>query len=301
VSTTQPSSIGRYEIIRRLGEGGMGTVYLGRDPLIDRHVAIKFLRDGLENDELRERFIREARSAGRLQHANIVVIFDVGEQGGRPYIAMEYVPGYTVADIVRRRDTMPIQSKIRLLEQLCDGLSYAHRAGIVHRDIKPANVIINQEGVLKILDFGIARLGGAGLTMAGVLLGTLNYMSPEQITGAAVDKRSDIFAVGALCYEFLSYTRAFPGDLQDGILHRIIVQHPPALEKICPGIDPQIVAVVAKSLERSPPNVTRTSRPCGRTSKPHAWRSGRRRRRAPPSRRPRRGSSGLQSRHRRRR
>jgi serine/threonine protein kinase len=252
VSTTQPSSIGRYEIIRRLGEGGMGAVYLARDPLIERHVAIKFLRDGLENEELRERFIREARSAGRLQHANIVVIFDVGEQSGRPYIAMEYVPGHTIADIVRRRDTMTLQAKVKLLEQLCDGLAYAHRNNIVHRDIKPANVIINEEGVLKILDFGIARLGRAGMTMAGVLLGTLNYMSPEQITGAEVDRRSDIFAVGALCYEFLSYTRAFPGDLQDGILHRIIMQHPPALEKVCPGIDSRIVAVVSKALEKDP-------------------------------------------------
>jgi tRNA A-37 threonylcarbamoyl transferase component Bud32/tetratricopeptide (TPR) repeat protein len=252
VSTTQPSSIGRYEIIGRLGEGGMGAVYLARDPLIDRQIAVKFLREGLENDELRERFVREARSAGRLQHVNIVVIFDVGEQGGRPYIAMEYVEGSTLADMVRRRDTMPLLQKLRLLEQLSEGLAYAHRAGIVHRDIKPANLIVSRDGVLKILDFGIARLGRANLTMAGVMLGTLNYMSPEQITGADIDKRSDIFAVGAVCYEFLSNVRAFPGDLQDGILHRIITSQPPPLSGLCPGLDPRIIDIVNKALEKDP-------------------------------------------------
>lgn len=252
MSTTQPSSIGRYEIIGRLGEGGMGAVYLARDPLIDRQIAVKFLREGLENDELRERFVREARSAGRLQHVNIVVIFDVGEQGGRPYIAMEYVEGSTIADMVRRRDTIPLTQKLRLLEQLSEGLAYAHRAGIVHRDIKPANLIVSRTGVLKILDFGIARLGRANLTMAGVMLGTLNYMSPEQITGADVDTRSDIFAVGTVCYEFLSNARAFPGDLQDGILHRIITSQPPPLGGLCPGLDPRIIEIVNKALEKDP-------------------------------------------------
>ena len=252
MSTTQPSSIGRYEIIGRLGEGGMGAVYLARDPLIDRQIAVKFLREGLENDELRERFVREARSAGRLQHVNIVVIFDVGEQGGRPYIAMEYVEGSTLADMVRRRDAMPLLQKLRLLEQLSEGLAYAHRAGIVHRDIKPANLIVSRDGVLKILDFGIARLGRANLTMAGVMLGTLNYMSPEQITGGDIDKRSDIFAVGAVCYEFLSNARAFPGDLQDGILHRIITSQPPPLSGLCPGLDPRVIDIVNKALEKDP-------------------------------------------------
>ncbi|MDO8837155.1 MAG: protein kinase [Vicinamibacterales bacterium] len=252
MSTTQPSSIGRYEIIGRLGEGGMGAVYLARDPLIDRQIAVKFLREGLENDELRERFVREARSAGRLQHVNIVVIFDVGEQGGRPYIAMEYVEGSTLADTVRRRDAMPLLQKLRLLEQLSEGLAYAHRAGIVHRDIKPANLIVSRDGVLKILDFGIARLGRANLTMAGVMLGTLNYMSPEQITGGDIDKRSDIFAVGSVCYEFLSNARAFPGDLQDGILHRIITSQPPPLSGLCPGLDPRIIEIVNRALEKDP-------------------------------------------------
>lgn len=252
MSSTQPSSIGRYEIIGRLGEGGMGAVYLARDPLIDRQIAVKLLREGLENDELRERFVREARSAGRLQHVNIVVIFDVGEQGGRPYIAMEYVEGSTFADMVRRRDTIPLTQKLRLLEQLSEGLAYAHRAGIVHRDIKPANLIVSRDGVLKILDFGIARLGRANLTMAGVMLGTLNYMSPEQITGGEVDKRSDIFAVGAVCYEFLSNARAFPGDLQDGILHRIITSQPPPLSGLCPGLDPRVIEIVNKALEKDP-------------------------------------------------
>ena len=252
-----PASISRYKILKRLGEGGMGSLYLARDPEMDRLLAIKLLREDVESDELRERFKREARANARLNHQNIVIVYDVGEDMGRPFIAMEYIEGNTISGVIRGREDVPLDRKLLLMEQLCDGLSYAHRAGIVHRDIKPANLMLDGRGTLKILDFGIARIGHAaatGMTQAGTLMGTLNYMSPEQMTGRPVDHRTDIFAVGAVVYEFLAYQRAFPGDIQDGVLHRIIHEPPPPLDKFVPGIDKAVVTIVAKALEKDREN-----------------------------------------------
>ena len=251
-AAANPESIGRYQIIKCLGKGGMGAVYLAQDPAIDRLVAIKLLLEGLETDELRERFQREARSAGRLRHNNIVVIFDVGEDDGRPFIAMEYVHGHTLSELIKHRAVMTVMRKLQMLEQLCDGLAYAHWAGVIHRDIKPANLIVDEKDALKILDFGIARLGPSGMTMAGALMGTLNYMAPEQMVGRPVDSRTDIFAVGACCYELLAYRRAFPGDLQDGILHRILYNAPEPIEKLVPDLDPEVVRIVNRALEKDP-------------------------------------------------
>jgi eukaryotic-like serine/threonine-protein kinase len=252
-----PASISRYRILKRLGEGGMGSLYLARDPEMDRLLAIKLLREDVESDELRERFKHEARAHARLNHQNIVTVYDVGEDMDRPFIAMEYIEGNTISGVIRAREDMPLDRKLLLMEQLCDGLAYAHRAGIVHRDIKPANLMLDGRGALKILDFGIARIGHAaatGMTQAGTLMGTLNYMSPEQMTGRPVDHRTDIFAVGAVVYEFLAYQRAFPGDIQDGVLHRIIHEPPPPLDKFVPGIDDAVVAIVAKALEKDREN-----------------------------------------------
>ena len=154
-----PPAIGRYEIRERIGQGGMGALYLALDPAIDRLVALKLLR--IDSDEMRARFLREARSAGRLQHPHIVTVYDVGEHDGQPFIAMEYVQGETLGEIIRRRAPVPLSQKLSLMEDLCDGLNYAHGAGLVHRDIKPANLMVtNRAEDLKILDFGIAR--GAG-------------------------------------------------------------------------------------------------------------------------------------------
>src|SRR5262245_44898794 len=242
-----PTTISRYKILQRLGEGGMGSLYLARDPAIDRLVAIKLLREDVESDELRERFAREARAVGRLRHQNIVVVFDVGEDDNRPFIAMEYIEGETLGAVIRERRNIPVERKLQWIEQLCDGLAYAHRAGLVHRDVKPANLIVDRDGVLKVLDFGIERIGQSAatvMTQAGTLMGTLNYMSPEQMTGRPVDHRSDIFAVGAVAYELLAYQRAFPGDITDGVLHRIIHEPPPPLQKFVPGIDAALVQVI---------------------------------------------------------
>src|SRR5262245_59977916 len=153
-----PTQIGRYQVVRRLGEGGMGAVFLARDPAIDRDVAIKLMRTGFDVTDLRDRFTREAKSIGRLHHPNIVTVFDVGEHDGEPFIAMEYVEGQTLAKVIANAMAVPLAQKLGYIDGLFDGLQYAHRTGIIHRDIKPANVMVGVDGGIKILDFGIARV-----------------------------------------------------------------------------------------------------------------------------------------------
>ncbi len=249
------SHIGRYEIQRRLGTGGMGTLYLARDPRLDRFVAIKLLKEDFQDDpEVRERFIREARSVAKLRHPNIVIVHDVGEDDGRPFMAMEYIAGETLTQFLRRTPTPPFVRRLELMEDLCAGLAHAHTTGIIHRDIKPANIMLDGDGVLKILDFGIARIGNSGMTQEGMMMGTLNYMSPEQVAGRGVDKGTDIFAAGAVLYEVIALERAFPGRIDTGVLHKILNEGPVPLEQRVPGIDPDLAAIVRKALD---PDVTR--------------------------------------------
>jgi TPR repeat protein len=250
---SSPASIGRYQVIRTLGEGGMGSVFLATDPAIDRQVALKLMRAGFNSGSLRERFAREARAVGRLHHPNIVTIFEFGEHQGEPFIAMEYVEGETLSSLVGRSD-VSLSQIVGLMDGLCAGLHYAHRAGIIHRDIKPVNVMVDTEGIVKILDFGIARAAALSLTQAGTqpgtVLGTLNYMSPEQLSGKAIDQRTDIFAVGAVFYELLAGRQAFPGDIDSGILQLILLTGPTPLAQLRPHLDPGLVAIVNRCLER---------------------------------------------------
>jgi serine/threonine protein kinase len=253
-----PDRIGRYEIQRRLGTGGMGSLYLARDPGLDRLVAIKLLREDCRDDpELRERFIREARSVARLRHPNIVVVHDVGEDDGRPFMAMEYIAGETLTRILRRTPSLPITERLALIEALCAGLAHAHAAGIIHRDIKPANIMLDSDGVLKILDFGIARLGNSGITQDGMMMGTINYMSPEQVVGRGVDHRTDIFAAGAVLYEIIALEQAFPGGVDSGVLHRILNEGPVPLENRVPGLDPHHAAGARTGADAAIPGRTR--------------------------------------------
>ncbi len=250
-----PARIGRYEVRDRLGEGGMGVVYLATDPRLQRTVAIKILSGGDSgSDELRERFAREARSVAALKHNHIVTIYDIGEDQGRPFIAMEFLDGETLGEMIRRRAQLTISRKLQLMGELCGGLGYAHRSGIVHRDIKPANLMITAEGTLKILDFGLARvtaeLTSTGLTRHGALMGTPFYMSPEQIDGTPVDHRCDIFGVGLVLYELLSYRKAFPGDSSHVVLHDIMHKQPVPIRNLLPTIDPELEQVVLKGLEK---------------------------------------------------
>src|SRR6185436_19214497 len=166
--------------------------------------------------------------------------FDVGEHEKRPFIAMEFVPGETLEQLIRRRAPLSIADRLAILEDVCSGLHFAHTEGILHRDIKPANVILDVFGTIKILDFGLARASDSGITKAGDQLGTLNYMSPEQVIGGPLDHRSDIYAIGVLAYELISYEKAFPGTIHDGTMYRILNARPTRLETLMPGLDPEL-------------------------------------------------------------
>jgi serine/threonine protein kinase len=197
---------GRYELVRPLGHGAMATVDLVRDLELDRPVALKRLAENLaRDDDLRRRFLREARLAARLSHPNVVRVFDVGEDGGRPFIAMEYVEGETLAELLARRGPLPPGEVARLGMQACAALAAAHAAGLVHRDVKPQNLIFGSDGVLRLGDFGIAvGHDGTELTLAGTVLGTAGYLAPEQARGEQVSAAADIYAIGAVLYELLT-------------------------------------------------------------------------------------------------
>jgi serine/threonine protein kinase len=248
-----PSHIGRYKVIEPIGRGGMASVYLARDPAIDRLVAIKLLKEEFDEDQ-RRRFTQEALLAGRLPHINIITIYDVGDHEGRPFIAMSYIQGETLAQLIQRRARLSIVRKLRIMEELCAGLQAAHNEGIVHRDIKPANVMVDQSGVVKILDFGIARLLSEGTlkTQDGTIIGSYNYMSPEQISGKPLDHRSDIFAVGTILYELVSYTRAFKGGVGDGLLWRVVHEHPPPLQELDAQLEDGLERILKRALEKDP-------------------------------------------------
>ena len=246
-----PTRIGNFEILRQIGSGGMGSVYLGRDPELDRQVAIKVIREEVHDQEVLDRFFREARAAAALRHPNLITIYASGQQDHQPYMAMEFVDGESLADIIKQRRNVALSDKISYLEQICAGLHFAHHAGIVHRDVKPANVMVDRQGVVRILDFGIARIEGSAMTQDGAMIGSLNYMSPEQMLGRPVDLRSDIFSVGAVAYELLCYQQAFKGGLNDGLLHRLPHEDPPALAALYPGLPPALEGVVMRALEKA--------------------------------------------------
>ena len=247
MAAPEPTQIGRYEVVSRLGQGGMGSLYLAKDPKIGRLVAIKLVRQEFDSPDARLRFAREAQSAGTLRHPNIVTIFDVDEHEGFPFIAMEYIDGETLGEIVKRKALLPVSKRLQWVEDLCSGLAYAHRQGVIHRDIKPANLMVDTEGNLKILDFGLARRDASKFTQSHVIIGTPNYMSPEQIRGQNIDTRSDIFAVGALLYEVLTYKEAFPGAVHQ-TMHKILHEEPEPLENYLPDLDPKISKILARAI-----------------------------------------------------
>ncbi|HKE83727.1 MAG TPA: protein kinase [Vicinamibacterales bacterium] len=244
------TQLGRYEIQRRLGRGGMGTVYVAHDPVLGRMVAIKVFAGDLDVPDARERFSREARAAAALNHPNIVTVYDFGEYGSQPYIVMEYVPGETMANLIRRKMPVSIGDKLRWMQELCAGAGYAHQMSVIHRDIKPANLVIDRSGRLKILDFGIARMLGIA-SNTSVMIGTPGYMAPEQITGDPVDHRSDQFSIGVVFYELLAYAEPFPGDTLPAITHRILNEQPKALLGLAPDVTPEIVAIVEQALKKN--------------------------------------------------
>ncbi len=249
--------LGRYRIEEVLGQGAMAIVYRAVDPRIDRTVAIKALNihSGLNDEQakqFRERFIYEAKLAGKLMHPNIVAIYDAEEDGDQSYIAMEFVDGKTLEEIIEKSiEYTPVQ-KMDIIIQICEGLNYAHKNGIVHRDIKPGNIIITQDGKAKITDFGIAKAVATSTTVLGTILGTPGYMSPEQITGKSVDHRTDVFSLGTVFYEFLTGEKPFPGKNLTEILYRVVNESPIPPAIVNPGLPNGMNDVIMKALSKSP-------------------------------------------------
>jgi predicted Ser/Thr protein kinase len=244
------SQIGRYEIQRRLGRGGMGTVYAAHDSILGRLVAIKVFAGDLDIPDARERFVREARSAAALAHPHIVAVHDFGDHDSQPYIVMEYVKGETLAELIRRKPLVSQADKLRWIEELASAAGYAHRMSVIHRDIKPANLMIDKSGHLKVLDFGIARMLGT-VSNTRDTIGTPGYMAPEQILGEDVDGRADLFAIGVVFYELLAYADAFPGDTGPAITHRILHNEPVPLPRLVPDLNPEIQPIIERALKKN--------------------------------------------------
>ncbi len=248
------SRLGRYEVLGELGQGAMGIVYKARDPLIDRIVAIKTINLGLALDEKEEyegRFYQEAKAAGRLSHPNIVTIYDVGKNGDVAYIAMEFLEGRELRDIMNDDRLLSIDQVLDIAAQVAQGLAYAHEHDIVHRDVKPSNVMVVHDGHVKITDFGIARMASSAVrTQTGMVLGSPKYMSPEQVMGKAIDQRSDIFSLGVMLYEMLTGQAPFNGDNVNAIMYQTLNAIPAPPDSINPEVPEMVNFIVAKALAK---------------------------------------------------
>jgi serine/threonine protein kinase len=256
------TKLGRYEVLNELGKGAMGVVYLAKDPVIGRLVAIKTIRtsttgdDDSESREFRERFLREAQTAGILSHPNIVTIHDIGEDAETrtSFIAMEYIEGRNLKSLLGEKTRFSPDEAADLVAQIAEALDYAHRKGIIHRDVKPANVIITTDGKVKITDFGIAKIASSNLTTTGQFLGTPNYMSPEQVSGAPVDGRSDIFSLGVVLYELLTNRKPFHGENLTAISYKIVHEDFTPPTELSVEIPIEFNTIVARAMAKDPWN-----------------------------------------------
>ncbi len=243
--------ISKYEVVERIAEGGFGVVYKARDPYLKRTVAVKTC--SFEDDESRQRFFREAQLAARFDHPNVTRIHDFGVEDDQAFLVQEYLSGEDLLPKIQRLDRIPLHSKLEYLLQAARGLRYAHGRGVIHRDIKPGNIRVLENGEVKILDFGIAKpLGGSALTQQGMTVGTLGYLSPEQIEGKELDKRTDIFSFGVVAYELIAYTSPFSGKDVRGMLRSILGDAPQRLDDLVPDCPEEVADIVHRCLRRDP-------------------------------------------------
>lgn len=254
-----PGSLGeRYEVVARLGSGAFGDVFRALDRVLGREVAIKRIRGGAFADaaqwlEVEHRLIREAQVAARLRHPGIVTTHDIVSSGGSSFIVMEYVAGHTLQSLLAERGRFGPDETLRIVAQVASALDHAHAAGVVHRDVKPSNVMVEPSGQVKVMDFGIAKVDAGGqLTATGAIMGTPNYMSPEQARAEPVDARSDLFSLGCILYECLTGIRPFQADSLTGILLRVVAEEPPAADLNALGLPPAIQGVLSRAMAKDP-------------------------------------------------
>lgn len=245
---------GRYEILQRLGAGGMATVYLANHRLLERKVAVKILNPEYASDEeFVRRFRREAQAAASLSHPNIVSIYDVGHEGDIHYIVMEYVPGETLKELINREGPLPVRRAVDIATQICDALVCAHRNRIIHRDIKPHNILLTEDGRAKVSDFGIARAAAsATLTHSGSIVGSVHYFAPEQARGSITDEKSDVYSLGIVLYEMLTGKVPFQGESPISVALRHVQERIPSPRETVPSIPPEVERIVMQAAERDP-------------------------------------------------
>ncbi|MFC1533183.1 protein kinase [Thermodesulfobacteriota bacterium] len=241
-------TIERYEIMRKLGRGGAGVVFMGRDPYIKRLVAIKISQT--PTDKSREKFLVEAQSAGQFNHPNIVGVYDVGVQSDFCYLTMEYIEGSTLEEFCREENLLPLQKVAEIILSVCSALNYSHKRGIIHRDIKPANIMLDKEGVTKIADFGVAQMTES--TAVKGIVGTPSYMSPEQLKEEMAGVQSDVFALGCVLYELLAGEKAFPGDNSFSIIYKIINTEPESISGIRSDLPVIMEEITKKAIAKDP-------------------------------------------------
>jgi serine/threonine protein kinase len=245
--------IGKYKIVSKIGQGATSHVYKGKDETLGRFVAIKTIAAEVSKDEtLRKRFRREAESAALLNHPNIITVYDFGEEQDKLYIAMELLEGVDLKQALAERRLTTLDQKLDVMDQICEGLAFAHSHGIFHRDLKPANLHLLASGKLKIMDFGLARLSGSDMTRTGLVMGTPHYMSPEQVRGEHVDARSDVFAMGCVFYEILTGKKPFDAESLHSVLYKVMQADPPPASDAVPGLPGVILQVLDKSLAKRP-------------------------------------------------
>ena len=248
------TQFGKYSVVARIGQGAMGDVFKAHDAILDRYVALKTIAASLgSSPDARLRFHREAQSIARLNHPNIVTVYDFGEEEGEVYMAMEFLEGANLRSLIAEKRLTALDDTLALMEQVCEGVGFAHSMSVVHRDLKPANIQVLTDGRVKVMDFGLARIGAAsGMTQTGTVLGTPHYMSPEQVKGQRSDPRSDVFALGAILYEVLTGHQPFEAESMHAVLFRILESEPEPLRRWYPEAPAPVVALAARALSKDP-------------------------------------------------
>ena len=260
MTDVEQGQIGSYRLLRKIGRGSMGTVYEGLETGSGRRVAVKLLAGELSADEeLVERFRREALAVAHLQHPSVTSVLDFGEEGDRLYLVMELLLGRDLKVLIESGGLGPLPERLRIMHQAASGMAFVHAQGLVHRDLKPGNIHVTPEGVAKIMDFGLVRLGDSHMTRTGMVLGSPAYMSPEQLRGEKADARSDVFALGAVFYELLTGHRAFTGKGLTDIMMAVINREPPSLAEWAPDTPIPVALVVARCLSKDPTKRYRTA------------------------------------------